>query len=264
MKIGVCGNIQGKNADGREFDLLAEASKAGFDYIELPLSAVAALGEDEFGALRERIQAGGLPCEACNVFIPASIRLTGLDVDRRKTRAYLEMALERAAVLGVQVVVFGSAGARNVPDNFPLGQAWMQLIDTLRVAGMIAAMHGITIAIEPLNKAESNIIQTASEGFVLAKLADHPNVKLLVDYYHMARDGEDCGIIRTAREWVRHAHFADPEGRAFPLERKPRFPEFFDALKDAGYAGRVSLEAGYRDFAREASIALQIMRQLAG
>ena len=264
MKIGVCGTIRGKNADGTEFDLLAEAKRVGFDYIELPLSMVTALSEEEYTELRVRIQNGGLPCEAVNVFFPGTLRLTGLDVDRRKIRAYLELALERAAGLGVQVAVFGSAGARNVPDSFPLGQAWMQLIDMLRTAGPIAAMHGITIAIEPLNKAESNIIQTASEGFVLAKLTDHSSIQLLVDYYHMAKDGEDCGIIRTARDWVRHAHFADPAGRAYPQVNQPNFQTFFGPLKDAGYAGRVSLEAGYGDFAKEAPLALEIMRELAG
>lgn len=264
MKIGVCGTISGKNADGTEFDLLADAKGMGFDYIELPLSTVSGLSEEEYARLRERIRDGGLPCEACNVLFPGSLRLTGLDVDRRKVRAYLEMALERAAGLGVQVVVFGSAGARNLPDAFPPEQGWLQLIDMLRTAGPIAAMHGITIAIEPLNRAESNIIQTASEGFVLAKLVNHANVQLLVDYYHMARDGEDCGIIRTARDWVKHAHFADPEGRLYPQERKANFQTFFGALKDANYPGRVSLEAGYRDFAKEAPLALQIMRELAG
>jgi D-psicose/D-tagatose/L-ribulose 3-epimerase len=263
MKIGVCGYIRGKNADGAEFDLLAEAKRIGFDYVELPLSTIAGLSEEEYTALRETIQKSGLPCEACNVFFPGTLRLTGLDVDRRKIHAYLEMALERAAGLGVQVVVFGSAGARNVPDSFPINQAWMQLIDMLRTAGPIAAMHGITIAIEPLNQGESNIIQTASEGFVLAKLVDHASVQLLVDYYHMSHDGEDCGIIRTARAWVKHAHFADPAGRIYPAENKAHFQDFFGALKDIGYSGRVSLEAGYQDFGREAPTAHGIMRALA-
>ena len=263
MKIGVCGYIKGKNADGNEFNFLAEAKRAGFDYVELPLSTLAGLSEEEYASVRLRVQDSGIPCEACNVFFPGTLRLTGLDVDRRKTRAYLDMSLERAAGVGSQVVVFGSAGARNVPESFPLAQGWMQLYDMLGMAGPIAAMHGITIAIEPLNQAESNIIQTASEGFTLSKLVDHPNVQLLVDYYHMAHDGEDCGIIRTAAARVKHAHFADPQGRVYPSERKANFDDFFSALKDAGYTGRVSLEAGYQEFARQAPVAQGIMRELA-
>ena len=263
MKIGVCGFITGKNVDGAEFDLLGEAQRIGFDYIEPPLATVAGLSEADYAALRGRIRDGGLPCEACNVFFPGTLRLTGPQVDMDKTRAYLEPALARAAGLGVRVVVFGSAGARNVPAGFPMERAFVQMVEMLRVAGDVAQAHGITIVIEPLNRAESNIVQTASEGYTLAKLTDHPQVKLLVDYFHMAKDGEDCGIIRTARDWVQHAHFADPDGRAYPVEHKAAFPEFFCALKAVGYTGRVSLEAGYQDFAAEAPRALQIMRELA-
>lgn len=263
MKIGVCGGVTGKNADGSEFELLPAARAAGFDYVELPLAAVAGLNVDEFRRVSRQVERGGIPVEACNVLFPGTLRLTGPSVDRSAVRTYLDQALGRAATLGAHVVVFGSAGARNVPDGFPLEQAWLQLVDMLRLADPILEQNGLTLCIEPLNKAESNILQTAAEGFNLAKLAGRENVRLLVDYYHMARDGEDCGIIRTAAGMVQHAHFADPEGRVYPAESKPPFQDFFGALKDAGYRGRVSLEAGYRDFAREAPIALGILRDLA-
>ena len=45
MKIGVCGYLTGKNADGSEFDFLSAAQAAGFDYVEFPLSTVAGLSE---------------------------------------------------------------------------------------------------------------------------------------------------------------------------------------------------------------------------
>jgi D-psicose/D-tagatose/L-ribulose 3-epimerase len=264
MKIGVCGFITGKNADGSEFDFLSAAQAAGFDYVEFPLSTLAGLSADEFARVLARVRAARIPVEACNVIFPGSLRLTGTEVDPAAVRLYLESAFERAAQLGVKVLVFGSAGARGVPQGFPLEAAWMQLIAMLRVAGEVAALNGLTLCIEPLNKAECNIIQTAAEGFTLTKLVDHPRVRLLVDYYHMARDGEDCGIIRTAGAWVQHAHFADPDGRVYPPENKPHFNDFFGALKDIGYAGRVSLEAGFSDFARQAARAQEIMRGLAG
>ena len=263
MKIGVCGYITGKNADGTEFDLLEAAERVGFDYIEPPLATIVDLSDDVYWELRKRLLSSDLPCEACNVFFPGSLRLTGPNASRNRTRAYLEKAIARAAGLGVERIVFGSAGARNVPAGFAMERAWIQLVEMLRTAGDLATRYGITIVIEPLNRAESNILQTAAEGYTLAKLVDHANVRLLVDYYHMARDGEDCGIIRTAREWVQHAHFADPDGRAFPTVRKAHFANFFGALKDAGYSERISLEAGYQDFAKEAPVALAIMRELA-
>jgi len=262
MKLGMCGYITAKNADGREFDLLAASKSAGFDYIELPLSRVAGLSETEFSELLVSIKASGLPCEACNVMFPGTLRLTGPQVDRAAISAYLELALGRAAQLGAQVVVFGSAGARNVPEGFPPEQAFLQLVDMLRTAGPIAARNNITLAIEPLNRAESNILQTGAECFTLAKLVNHPNVGLLLDYYHMAKDGDDYGIAVTARDYLRHAHFARLEGRFFPAVMEEDFRAFTSALKRAGYNARLSLEAGFNDFAADAPRALAILREL--
>lgn len=262
MKLGMCGFSTAKNADGREFDLLAAAKTAGFDYIEMPLSRVAALSQGEFTALLGAVRASGLPCEACNVLFPGTLRLTGPQVDRAAIQEYLELALGRAAQLGAQVVVFGSAGARNVPEGFPMEQAFLQLVDMLRAAGPVAARNGITLAIEPLNRAESNILQTGAEGFTLAKLVDHPNVGLLLDYYHMAKDSDDYGIAVTARAYLRHAHFARLEGRFFPAVMEDDFRAFTGALQRAGYDARLSLEAGFNDFASDAPRALEILRPL--
>jgi len=264
MKFGVCGFLRGKNEDGKEFDLLGAAKAAGFDYIEMPLSTVAGLDEAGFEGVHRALECSGLACEACNLFFPGSLRLTGPEADPAKTEAYLRLALERANRLDARVIVFGSGGARNVPPGFPKEQAWAQLAQMLRLAGEIAARYEIDIAIEPLNRAESNLINTGSEGFALARLVDHPRVGLLLDLYHMVKEGEDYGIAVTARQMLRHAHLAEPSGRRFPVEEGAEIREFFASLKRAGYDGRVSVEAGYTHFDGEARAALAVMRTAGG
>jgi sugar phosphate isomerase/epimerase len=263
MKYGVCGLLTAKNADGTEFELIPAAKLAGYDYVEMPLSTIAAMSEAEFADLKVKAAAGGLPVEAMNVFFPRSLRLTGPEVDWKAVEAYLELALGRAGQMGTQVVVFGSGGSRHVPDGFALEEAWLQLVHLLRLAEPIAAKNGVTIVIEPLNSKETNIIHTGAEGFALAKLVDRPHIKLLLDLYHMALMNEDCGIAVTAREYVRHAHFAKPVGRSYPSEMEPDFLAFFGGLKRAGYDQRVSVEAGFTNFAVDAPRALAIMKQAA-
>lgn len=260
MKLGICGYLTGRNADGSEFDLPNAAKQAGFDYIELPLSTLAGLSEDEFTRVGAALESCGLPCEACNRFFPGSLRLTGPEVISQKIHAYLELVLMRAEMIGAKVIVFGSGGARNVPDAFPKEQAWVQLVEMLRIAGQIAARHGIFIAIEPLNSAECNLINTAAEGFSLARLVDHSNVGLLMDIYHMVKEGEDFGIAITARSVLGHAHFAEPKQRGFPLAVDSTMRAFIDALERANYPGRLSLEANFSNFQREAPLALEVMR----
>lgn len=264
MKFGVCGFLRGKNADGQEFDLPAAVKAAGFDYIEMPLSTIAGLEEGELEGVLRALERTGLACEACNLFFPGGLRLTGPEADPAKTEAYMNLALGRANRLGARVIVFGSGGARNVPAGFPTEQAWAQLAQMLRQAGEIAGRYGIDIAIEPLNRAESNLINTGSEGYALARLADHPRVGLLLDLYHMVKEGEDYGIAVTARQVLRHAHLAEPSGRRFPVKADDEILGFFAGLKRAGYEGRVSVEAGYTRFEEEARAALAVMRATAG
>lgn len=264
MKLGICGFLSGKNADDREFDFLSLARQAGFDYVEWPLSTLAGLSEEDFSEAVRKLQASGMVCEACNLFFPGTLRLTGPGVNHQVIRDYLELALGRAGKLGAQVVVFGSGGARRVPEGFPKEQAWVQLVEMLRSAGEIARRFGIVIVIEPLNRDETNLIHTAAEGFALARLVDHPSVRLLLDVYHMVKEKEDFGVAQTARGWLAHAHFAEPNRRTFPTAVDETGRAFFEALMQSGYTGRVSLEAGFTDFESESRQALKVMRELAG
>jgi len=261
VKFGVCGYLKAQNANGQEFDLLGAVRRAGFDYIEFPLSTVAGLSEAEFGGIKEDLLASGLPCQACNIMFPRTVRLTGAEVDWVQVREYLELALGRAGELGAKVVVFGSAGARNVPEGFPSAQAWDQLIEMLRIADGIAEKNGITLTIEPLNRQESNIVNSVAEGYQLVLKVDRPRIQLLADFYHMSVEKEDPAIIEAAGAAIRHVHFADPNGRVYPVRVEENYRRFFAALKRADYQGRVSLEASFSDFERDASLALSILRE---
>ena len=53
------------------------------------------------------------------MFVPAEVRLTGPEVDWAQVEGYLETAIGRVAALGGQAIVFGSGGARRVPDGSP-------------------------------------------------------------------------------------------------------------------------------------------------
>lgn len=264
MKFGVCGFLTAKNADGSEFDLLAAARAVGFDYVEMPLSTVAALTEAEFEVALAKVAASGIPVEAVNVFFPRTVRLTGPEVDWKQVQEYLELAIGRAGRLGARVIVFGSGGSRTVPEGFPMEEAWLQLVKMLRMAEPIAARHNLAIVIEPLNKKETNIIHTGAEGFALAKLVDLPHIRLLLDLFHMHLEQEDFGIAVTARAYLGHAHFAKPDGRCYPAEMEDEFKDFFGGLKRGGYDERVSIEAGFKNFAVDAPKALAIMKAAAG
>ena len=122
--------------------------------------------------------------------------------------------------------------------------------------------HGITVVTEPLRRQETNIINTAAEGFALVKAIAHPNFELLVDFYHLASEKEDPQIILEARDHIRHLHMANPQGRVFPLTWDEfDYAPFFANLRTIGYAGRMSIEASSPDVPAQAPKSIELLRR---
>jgi len=262
MRFGCCANMVATGPDGIGLEIVEQLAELGYDYIELSLAHMMALPKAEFSALARRVARSGIRCEACNNFYPRTVRLTGDVVDWPQLQNYTGRALARAAELGAQTIVFGSSGAKNVPEGFPMARAWEQIVESLCMVDPLAAEHGITIAIEPLNRRESNIVLTAREGLALTRQVDRPRIKLLVDYYHMTLEDESPDILLEAGPEVRHIHFARVEGRSFPAEIEIGYHPFFANLRKIGYDGRVRVEAYTTDFQTAAARALGVLKQL--
>jgi sugar phosphate isomerase/epimerase len=254
MKFGVCGGPE----------LARIARDAGYDYFEWSVGGLLKPREDEraFEAALAEARAVGLPCPALNVFIPADLKITGPAVDMPALEAYVSTALRRAGQAGVQAIVFGSGGARRIPDGFDRAQAWDQLVAFARMLAPLAARHAVVVVVEPLNLGECNVLTTVGESAGLVWAVDHPNLRLLVDGYHWAKDGDTLAGIVDNGHLLAHAHVAAVEGRRAPSPRDTCAP-FFSALRLAGYDGRVSIEGSLPKPAEELPRALEIMRSLA-
>jgi sugar phosphate isomerase/epimerase len=249
--VGVC-------LDASKFDA---AQAAGFDYVEIGASRVAGLPDAEFATLVAQVQQLRIPVAAANTFLPGTLKVVGPEIDKTKQEAYVETCLARLQKLGVKVVVFGSGGARRVPDGFSRDEAFNQLVDFCRRIAPIAGKHGITIAIEPLRRQETNIINTAREGLALAKAVDRPEIRLLVDFYHLSEEAESPDILLEAGRMVVHVHVANPKGRVYPLGAdEAAYAPFFANLCKIGYPGRVSVEASTKDFEAEAPKSIAMLR----
>ena len=262
MRFGYCTNLIATQTDGAGREWIEKGQESGFDYVELPLAQMVDLDDEAFLSLKERVGFSGLKCEACNNFFPASIQLTGNTVDYGKIEGYLDKAIGRAAQLGAKVIVFGSPNSRNVPEGYPMDKAWSQLMELLRHIDPLVRTKGITIVIEPLNKMESNIINTATEGLKLVKAVDRENIKLLIDYYHLVMEKENPEIILDAGSYIEHIHFANPTGRVYPIEAEDGYIRFMNLLKGVGYEGRISVEAYTKDFCHDAKRSVEILKQL--
>jgi len=249
MLYGICG--------GPEIAPAARAS--GYDYLELNTQALLQGESDEatFQPILEQIKAFAMPCLAANVFVPAHLKITGAEVNLPRLIRYVAIVMDRAERAGIRAIVFGSGGARRIPDGFDRAQAYNQLVTFGRMLAPTCADHGVTIAVEPLNRAETNVLNSVSEGLQYVKDVNHPAFRLLVDAYHWAKENEPPEDIITAGPWLAHAHIATYANRLPPGAEACDFGPFFAALKQAGYDQRISVEAGWDDLHTQAAPARQ-------
>jgi sugar phosphate isomerase/epimerase len=254
IELGVCGNP----------DAFAQAETWGFDYFEPGAAAIAAMSETAFAAFRQQVLASRLRCRSFNSLI-RTLKVVGPDAERDSNvevvSAYLDSTLDRCRQLGGRIAVWGSASSREVPAGYSRDQAWKQIKTFLGRAGDIAKSKQMVIGIEPLRKQESNIINTGAEALRLVREVNHPQVQMIIDYYHLRVEQEDPEILRQAREHIVHLHFANPNGRRWPKlpDEDAEYHRFFQILKQIDYEGGLSIE-GNGTFENDAAASLAFFR----
>ena len=255
VRIGYCGPLKDIDA----------VKAAGFDYMEVRTSEVAALSDADYEKLVRRLKELALPVPAAYWFLAADIKVTGPNIDKDRQREYLRRALDRTSRLGVRLIVFGSSGARQVPEGFGKKEAFEQLVDFGKRAGTEARSRNITIAIEPQRREESNIINNVSEALAWVEAVNDPNIQLMIDFYHFSVEKEDPAIILKVRGHLRHLHMANPDKRVMPLNwDEYNYAPFFAALRGIGYDRLIGLEASSNDLKAEGPRSMALLRRAMG
>ncbi len=250
---------------------IASVERAGYDFVELTVTQVVpAVREDGFRALKKRLRGLSVQPEAWRRFVPSSLPVVGPAVDFGKVTEFVKITLGRIAELNGRVVVFGSPGARNVPEGFSRDTAFRQLVRFLDMAAEAAALNRLTIVIEPIRN-NCNLINSIPEAVVLARAVNRGEVKILADLFHMASEGESVEAIATAGADLCHVHLPVPEipGMSEPrsiTDRLPDYPidDFLEQLWKLPYRHRISVEDLDRKFMnleREAPLVLASLKE---
>lgn len=252
MRFGCCCSVE----------QAATVHAAGFDYIETTVVSLQPEADDAaFAPILAQYQAAPLPVLACNVFLPGDLKVVGPEVDWPRVERYVRSALQRVRLIGAELVVFGSGRSRMLPDGWARADAQGQLVDFLQLVGAVAATYALTIAIEPLNRKESNILTSVAEAVALAERVNRPSIRVLADFYHMDEEREPLHALTDYAAWLAHIHVADTERRAPGLGVYP-YAEFVTRLQQAKYNGLVSIECRWGNFAAETRSAYEFLQQV--
>jgi sugar phosphate isomerase/epimerase len=235
MNLGICAPLE----------KVADVKAAGADFVEVTIQTLTqpSVADADWNGL-QTARSSPLPILAGNVLLPGTLRVTGPDVDHAHQRTYLGTVMSRAAKCGVKTIVFGSGTARKIPEGFSVDIAWKQIINFAKIAAEAAGANGITVVAEPLNRGESNVLNSVDEAARLVKAVAHPNFQLLVDSYHFWLEEDSLEDLKRLMPMIKHVHVADKVGRVYPGESGVAdYRPFFAVIKAGGYDGPISVEA---------------------
>jgi len=261
MRIGCCipgGSFMPQDNE-KEMDALTRLTIGaqmildnGFDFAEGTVGMIMALSEEQ---LQEA--AGKVRLAACNSFIPGrGTVIEGGD----SLRQYVFEAMRRLNVLQCPLVVFGSGAARTIPEDMPWEEGMRRVREFLEICQEAGEKYGVEVALEPLNKKETNMMNTVSDAIEMCKEYGLSRITVLADAYHMAQEKEDLAHMKDAGALLRHVHVSEAD-RSCPGSTDD-LRVFAAALKEAGYDGDVSAECIYTDFSVECGKAARYMKEV--
>jgi len=210
------------------------AAAAGFDGVEIqfPYSVLAV-------QLKEALKASGLPLVLFN--LPAGDLLeggAGLAAVPSRCAMFgeaLKEALHYAAMVRPR---FLNVLAGRLLAGVSREAAWQTLIENLQLAARECELLGIRLLVEAVSPQEmpGSLIGTPEQLLELLAAVNQPNLKVLLDLYHMARQGLDLPkVITQLAPHIGHVQFADCPGRGAPGSGKVDFAAAKRALRENGY-----------------------------
>lgn len=236
-----------------DLGLFETIKELGFDFIELLMPEP----EDELKLddVRKALSDNDLGVVLA-VRVNTDRSITSADPKARRGGIdYLKTCIEAAASIGADIVggpLYGGplvfAGIRPTPiDEAEREARFERCVDGLAQISADAAAANVQLALEPLNRFETDIVSTVSQAIDVIDQVDSPALGLLLDSFHMNIEERSIGdAIRQAG--TRIVHFqANENHRGFPGTGHLSWSEIAVALHDVGYGGPVSLEPFRRD-----------------
>ena len=220
----------------------ARAAELGFDAIEIFPPDPAVLATENVAAL---LNEHGLKLAAVGTgagWVRHQLHLCLPDAEQRAAaRDFIRRTIEAAGKLGAPAII-GSMQGRS-SDAMPRAAALECLAAALEELSRHAATFGVPLLYEPLNRYETNLVNTLAEGVALVGVVPSGNVRLLADLFHMNIEETDIpAAIHAAGRWIGHLHFVDSNRRAAGSGHL-EFSGVAEALGEVGFAGYASAEA---------------------
>jgi D-psicose/D-tagatose/L-ribulose 3-epimerase len=224
-------------------ELAPRIADLGFDMIELPVEEP---GGWDPGFAAEAIASAGLGASVCCVMPPGRDLAVADSEVAARTQEYLQHCVEVATQVGSGTVagpMYAAVGRLWRLDEAERSRTLALVAERLRPVAEFAAERGVRLAVEPLNRYETSLVNTVEQALALIDALDHPGGGLLLDTFHLnIEEKRPAEAARRASGHIAHVHACGTD-RGAPGMDSFEWPEFLAALDDAGYRGPLCIES---------------------
>ena len=231
--------------------------KWGFDTVEIPIEDPSHIDPAKVKAAADK--AGIAIGSVCACMGPGR-DFRGSKADQAAAMAYCKALIDQALILGCPSLigpVYSVVGKADAVEPKQQKVEWALVVKNLKVLAAYAAKKGVTICVEPLNRFETDFLNTCDQGLRLIKAVGSPALKLHLDTFHMnIEEKNQAAAIRKAGKLLGHFHACGSD-RGTPGGDHIAWPSIVKALKSVGYKGDVVIESFTTDvkvIARAAAI----------
>jgi D-psicose/D-tagatose/L-ribulose 3-epimerase len=243
FKFGVDSLIWTEEFTERDLPLIPKAKALGFDVIDINIShperfPVKAVRNKIKEVGIEAVTTIGLPADSNPISPDPAVRKHALET--LKLMVDINNEIGSRILGGVLYAAWGYLSGRCRTD-----EEWGWSIEAMREASGYAKRTGdLVLAIEPVNRFESHFINIAEDAVRYCKEVGTGNVKVHLDSFHMIREEASyrAAVETCGRDYLGYVHVCE-SNRGIPGTGLVPWQEFFTALKQAGYAGPLTIES---------------------
>jgi D-psicose/D-tagatose/L-ribulose 3-epimerase len=223
---------------------IEKTANLGFDILEIAAFPLSRYSDWQLAELKACAADNGITLTVGHGPTPEQ-NLSSVDTAvRANARAFFTDLLKRLYKLDIHII--GGALYSYWPVDYtkPIDKSgdWGRGVESLREIARVAEDCGVDFCLEVLNRFENYLLNTSQEGVDFVRQVDHPNVKVMLDTFHMnIEEVSIAGAIRTAGAYLGHFHTGECN-RMVPGKGRMAWREIAEALHDISYDGAVVME----------------------
>jgi len=257
MRFGINSFLFASPFTDESTKLFAQFKKWGFQTVEIPIEDPSHINAAH---VRAELDKAGLACGSICACMGPGRDFRGTAEEQKTAMVYCKALIDQAVVLGCPSLigpVYSVVGKADAVEPAQQPKEWALVVKNLKVLAKYAEKKGIQICVEPLNRFETDFLNTCDQGLKLIADVGSPALKLHLDTFHMnIEEKNQAAAIKKAGKHLAHFHACGTD-RGTPGNDSLQWEPIVKALKSIKYTGDVVIESFTTDvkvIARAAAI----------